>query len=142
MVHSKWLFNIAREQYKKAFWSSVKGDHDCLIEVKIKEKWGNIWDFHNQLLENTGSPLNPLTPKISLVILFTICHIILMMLVQRIWYWINYEFPNWYCSLFSLLVCLILYWCNERRNYVYMVTHGSLIINMVQLSTGLTVYLN
>ena len=33
--------------------------------------------------------LNPLTPKISLVILLTVCHTILVMLVWRIWYWIN-----------------------------------------------------
>ena len=33
--------------------------------------------------------LNPLTPKISLLILLTICHIALLMLVWRIWYWIN-----------------------------------------------------
>ena len=33
--------------------------------------------------------LNPFTPKIYLVILLTISHTILMMLVQRIWYWIN-----------------------------------------------------
>ena len=32
------------------------------------------------------SNLNPLTPKISLVILLTICHTILVVLVQRIWY--------------------------------------------------------
>ena len=32
---------------------------------------------------------NPLMPKISLVILLTVCHTILMMLVLRIWYWIN-----------------------------------------------------
>ena len=34
-------------------------------------------------------PLHPLTPKISLVILLTVCHTVLMMLVWRIWYWIN-----------------------------------------------------
>ena len=34
--------------------------------------------------------LNPLTPKISLIILLTVCHIVLVMLVSRIWYWINY----------------------------------------------------
>ena len=33
--------------------------------------------------------VNPLTPKISLVILFTLCHIVLVMLVWRIWCWIN-----------------------------------------------------
>ena len=29
------------------------------------------------------------TPKISLVILLTVCYTVLMMLAQRIWYWIN-----------------------------------------------------
>ena len=33
--------------------------------------------------------VNPLTPKISLVTLFTVCHTILITLVRRIWYWIN-----------------------------------------------------
>ena len=33
--------------------------------------------------------INPLTPKISLVILLTVCHIVLVMLVWRIWYRIN-----------------------------------------------------
>ena len=32
--------------------------------------------------------LNPLTPKISLAILLTISHTVLVMLVWRIWYWI------------------------------------------------------
>ena len=35
------------------------------------------------------SRINPLTPKISLVILLTVCHTVLVMLVLRIWYWIN-----------------------------------------------------
>ena len=34
--------------------------------------------------------LNPLTPKISLVILLTVCNTVLVILVLRIWYWINY----------------------------------------------------
>ena len=33
--------------------------------------------------------LHPLTPKILLVILLTVCHIVLVMLVWRIWYSIN-----------------------------------------------------
>ena len=33
--------------------------------------------------------LNPFTPKISLVILITVCFTILMMSVWRIWCWIN-----------------------------------------------------
>ena len=36
-----------------------------------------------------GIVLNPLIPKISLVILLTVCQMILIMLVWRIWYWIN-----------------------------------------------------
>ena len=33
--------------------------------------------------------LNPVTPKISVVILLTVCQMILIMLVWRIWYRIN-----------------------------------------------------
>ena len=33
--------------------------------------------------------VNPLTPKISLVILLTVCNTILVMLIWRIWNWIN-----------------------------------------------------
>ena len=33
--------------------------------------------------------VNSLTPKISLVILLTVCYTVLVMLVWRIWYWIN-----------------------------------------------------
>ena len=33
--------------------------------------------------------INPVTPKISFVILLTVCHTVLVMLVWRIWYWIN-----------------------------------------------------
>ena len=38
--------------------------------------------------------INALTPKISLEILFTVGHIVLEMLVWRIWYWINYLSPD------------------------------------------------
>ena len=33
--------------------------------------------------------VNPFTPKISAVILLTVCHTIFMMFDRRIWYWIN-----------------------------------------------------
>ena len=36
-----------------------------------------------------GLSTNPLTPKFSLLILLTVCQIVLVMLVQRIWFWIN-----------------------------------------------------
>ena len=35
------------------------------------------------------SSLNPLTPKISLIILLTVSLTVLVMLVRRIWYWIS-----------------------------------------------------
>ena len=52
---------------------------------------------------------DPFTPKISLVILLTVCHTVLVMFVWRIWYWINLHSLSFYFSLFSSLVCLILY---------------------------------
>ena len=33
--------------------------------------------------------LDPLTSKIPLVIFLTVCHMVLVVLVLRIWYWIN-----------------------------------------------------
>ena len=54
--------------------------------------------------------LNPFTPKISSDILLTICHTILIMLVWRICYWINWKSRNHYSSLFSSLVCFVLHW--------------------------------
>ena len=58
---------------------------------------------------------NPLTLKISSVILLTVCQTIYLLLGWRIWNWINQLSPNWYFSLFSSLVCLILYWlCKEK----------------------------
>ena len=36
-----------------------------------------------------GKSLNPVTPKISLVILLTVCHTIHIMLDWRIWNWVN-----------------------------------------------------
>ena len=38
---------------------------------------------------NNNTAINPLTPKISFAILLTFFPIILIMLVWRIWYWIN-----------------------------------------------------
>ena len=33
--------------------------------------------------------VNPLTPKVSSVILLTVCQTVLVMFVWRIWFWIN-----------------------------------------------------
>ena len=45
--------------------------------------------FSRYQLQLNGGQFNPFTSKISSVILLTICHTINIMLVQRIWYWIN-----------------------------------------------------
>ena len=51
-------------------------------------------------------------PKITLtrkfLVLLTVKHTILIMLVWRIWYWINKLSPNWF-SFFSSLIWLILH---------------------------------
>ena len=44
----------------------------------------------------TQCPINPSTPKISLVILLTVCLTVLAMLVWRIWCWIKLWSLNWY----------------------------------------------
>ena len=44
--------------------------------------WRNSWLCHDNV--------NPLTLKISLVILLTVCYTLLLMLHLRIWYWINF----------------------------------------------------
>ena len=49
----------------------------ALTKVKVWVWYGKLWT------------INPFTPKISLVILLTISHTVLVMSVWRIWYWIN-----------------------------------------------------
>lgn len=49
-------------------------------------------DVRNFIL--TPAAVNPFASKISLVILFTVSHTILVMLVLRIWYWINSQVPG------------------------------------------------
>ena len=54
-----------------------------------------------------SSYISPLTTlKISLVILITIWHAVFLMLVWRIWCWINLQSPYWYVSLFLLFYCM------------------------------------
>ena len=53
----------------------------CVAEWKSIQ----VMKIPKNTISNTGT-LNPFTPKISLIILLTICHTILIMLVQRIWY--------------------------------------------------------
>ena len=46
-------------------------------------KFATLWNCTNK------RSINPFTHKISVGILLTVCHTILMMLVWRIWSWIN-----------------------------------------------------
>ena len=69
--------------YKKADKNSLKANGLLVILFHTCIK-GNL------LFRNHKWNLNPSTPKISLVILVTNCHINLMMRVWRIWYWINW----------------------------------------------------
>ena len=62
----------------------------------------------------------PLSPNITLLILFTFRHTILGMFVQRIWFWINF-FPLLIFFFFSFH---FLVWLIVRRNSV-LVTHRS-----------------
>ena len=66
---------------------------------------------------------NTLNPKISLVILLTICQMIFIMLARGIWYLINWLSQNWY---FLYSHHLSAWYCIDivRRNSV-LVTHGS-----------------
>ena len=61
-----------------------------------------------QLVQYYMMYFNPLTPGSHLVILLTVIQ--LLLLVKRIWYWINSYFP-----FISSLVCLMLCWyCKEK----------------------------
>ena len=60
------------------------------------------------------SHINPITPKISLVILLTVCGVILVMLVREFGIGSTFN-PLRFFSLFLSLICLILYWyCKEK----------------------------
>ena len=50
----------------------------------------------HDIREKNYDILKPLTPKISSVILLTVRHIVLVMFVWRIWYWINLYSLNLY----------------------------------------------
>ena len=77
---------------------------------------------------------NPLTPKISLVILLTVCHVIFMMLVWRTGVG-STKNPLIYSFLYSYL--LSTWYCSDivRRNSV-LITHGSYRVNCSALPVG------
>ena len=45
--------------------------------------------FSIHFIPTSSHQFNPLNPKISQIILLTVCHTIYVMLVWRIWHWIN-----------------------------------------------------
>ena len=47
------------------------------------------WPKNQGIVLALSPPTKPLTPKISLLVLLTVSQMILIMLVWRIWYWIN-----------------------------------------------------
>ena len=68
----------------------------ALIYKNQRTQWRNVNSNNNNNNNNNNKfcnlklhTLNPFTPKISLAILPTICHKILMISIWRIWYYIN-----------------------------------------------------
>lgn len=123
-----WTLNIF---HSTCFGSYIRlhfqGDKFCLkknrIQVlcKLFREWISLlflWSLRLKLHFDTysktqprinffSSYISPLTTlKISLVILLTIWHAVFLMLVWRIWCWINLQSPNWYVSLFLLFYCM------------------------------------
>ena len=60
---------------------------DALQAPILKYMWYTI--ILSLIVKYFLSQPNPITPKISLVILLTVYHTILMIFLQRIWYLIN-----------------------------------------------------
>ena len=105
------LVEITVHQFLHLLSSAVQPGH-CISSVwsvpflfllKSVWKWETGKTSHIQLTSTTHRFLsllgfnglfNPLTPKILLVILLTVCHIVLVTLVWRISYWIHKLSPS------------------------------------------------
>ena len=73
-------------------------------------------DFFCVWISSTELIVNPFTLKISSVILPTVCYTVLMMLVWRIWYWINLSNNHLIdIFLYSHHICWVWYWCCEEE---------------------------
>ena len=61
----------------------------CLATMAAYAKDLNTAETAYAAIDEVGTKafFNSLMPKISLVIIFTVCHTTLMMLVLRVWYW-------------------------------------------------------
>ena len=100
-------------------WTLCKTKNNNLIIAWIKNSFGFR---HPEIIAvaflssfKQTNLYEPFNSQINFVILLTVNHTVPVMLVQRIWYRISYSSPNWYFSLFSSLIWLILYWyCKEK----------------------------
>ena len=134
-----WRFRCSRI-YLEAIWTTVFIQWN-FNRLKITYSWRNLWLFcfidpslplslllklsYQKIVTLADySALNPLTPKISLVILLTVCHTVLVMLVLRIWYCRSTDNPLidifLYSHHLSAWSCIDI----KRRNSV-LVTYGS-----------------
>ena len=81
----------------KTWLNSLKKNFQKQVDLKIQNKVGKrllirlLIDLISLYSSQVTHPARdyPLTPKISSVILLTVCHTALVMLVWRIWCWIN-----------------------------------------------------
>ena len=66
-----------------------------------------------------------LRPKLKISILLSNCHTFLLMLLMRIWCYIEAIFPGWWFSLFSSRVCFTMYWhCLEKLDVEHWTFRG------------------
>ena len=101
LTRKSWKLNRLR-----VFVHGFKAENEFTFSEQSCQNWGRWVDRtvsltrkKKQLFESRSNGLlsrvilrisvNPFTPKISAVILLTVCHTIFMMLDRRIWYWIN-----------------------------------------------------
>ena len=104
---SQWELKVTRQcsSAGKRMWSSDNSFPLCVLLVE--EVVGNFLTNQGALWSKKKNGLAlEIQLKCSiihwhlLVILFTTCHTILMMLLWWIWYWINWYSPNW-CFFYS-----------------------------------------
>ena len=84
LVHSWWSHSQNFRLLLECKWTlgslqCLRGQHYASV---ADGRWNTKLLIHFLII-------NPLTPKISLVILLIVCQMILIMLILRIWYWIN-----------------------------------------------------
>ena len=69
-------------------------DKSKIMKNALKKREREIFQNKNNRTRSTpphtkSTPFNSSAPMISLVILLAVWHLVLLMLVWRIWYWIN-----------------------------------------------------